>query len=93
MTALKAIFCLLRRCLMGLFIGYWLILICYTAEKFATGGSNAVVGWYMHIDASPEQVFAQWSWAKFLGRQLALLGITSALFFVELRSKRTLAPE
>ena len=78
---------------MGLFIGYWLIFIFYTAERFVTGGSSAVVGWYMHIDASPVRrvdgwVFAQWSWGKFLGRQLAILGITLALCLVERRSRR-----
>ena len=64
------IFRLLRRCLLGVFIGYWLILIFYTAEKFVTGGSSVVVGWYMHIDASPVHqgdgwTFTQWRWGTF----------------------------
>lgn len=45
MKTLKIIFQLLRRCLMGLFLAYWVIFILYTAEKFVTGGSSAVVGW------------------------------------------------
>jgi hypothetical protein len=44
MKALKIIFQLIRRCLMGLFVAYWVIFIFYTVEKFITGGSSAVVG-------------------------------------------------
>jgi hypothetical protein len=78
MTAFKIIFRLLRRCLMGLFIVYWLIFICYTTEKFVTGGSAAVVGWDMHIGTSLVHrgdgwVFTQWSWGTFLARQFAIL--------------------
>ena len=43
---------LIRHCLMGLFVAYWVIFIFYTVEKFITGGSSAVVGWYRHIDSS-----------------------------------------
>jgi hypothetical protein len=93
MTALKIIFRLLRRFLMALLIVYWLIFICYTTEKFVTGGSAAVVSWYMHIDTSPVHrgdgwFFTQWSWGKFLARQFAILGITLALCLVERRSRR-----
>ena len=93
MKTLRIIFQLLRRCLMGLFIAYWVIFIFYTVEKFVTGGSNAVVGWYRHIDSSVVQrgdglFFTKWSWEKFLVRQFAILAITLALYFVERRSKR-----
>jgi hypothetical protein len=93
MTIFKIIFRLLLRCLMGLFIGYWLIFIFYTAEKFVTGGSSALVGWYMHIDASPVHqgdgwFFTQWSWGTFLGRQFAILGVTLALCLMERWSRR-----
>ena len=93
MKTLKIIFQLLRRCLMGLFIAYWVIFIFYTVEKFVTGGSSAVVGWYRHIDSSFVQrgdgwFLTKWSWETFLVRQLAILAITLALYFVERRSKR-----
>jgi hypothetical protein len=93
MTIFKTIFRLLRRCLMALFIGYWLIFIFYTAEKFVTGGSSAAVDWYMPIDASPVRqgdgwVFTQWRWGTFPGRQFAILGITLALCLMEVRSRR-----
>jgi hypothetical protein len=39
MKAFKIIFQLLRRCLLGLFIAYWVVFVFYTAEKFVTGGS------------------------------------------------------
>jgi hypothetical protein len=78
---------------MGLFIAYWVIFIFYTVEKFVTGGSSSVVGWYRHIDSSIVQqgdglFFAKWSWEKFLVRQFAILAITLALYFVERRSNQ-----
>jgi hypothetical protein len=93
MKTLKIIFRLLRRCLMGLFIAYWVIFIFYTVEKFVTGGSSAVVGWYRHTDSSVVQrgdgwFLTKWSWETFLIRQFAILAITLALYFVERRSKR-----
>jgi hypothetical protein len=93
MKTLKIIFQLFRRCLMGLFIAYWVIFIFYTIEKFVTGGSNAVVGWYRHTNSSVVQrgdgwLLSKWSWEKFLAQQFAILAITLALYFVERRSKR-----
>jgi hypothetical protein len=93
MKALKIIFQLIRRCLIGLFVGYWLIFIFYTVEKFITGGSSAVVGWYRHIGSSVVQrgdgwFFTEWSWEKFLVQQFAILAITLALYFFEQRSRR-----
>lgn len=75
MLTFKIIFQLLRRGLMGIFIAYCVIFIFYTVEKFATGGSSAVVEWYKHIDSSPlvqrgEGWFLpKWSWEKFLAKQ------------------------
>jgi len=93
MKTFKIIFQLFRRCLMGLLIAYWVIFIFYTIEKFATGGSSAVVGWYQHIGSSIVQrcdgwFLTKWSWEKFLANQFAILAITLALYFVERRSKR-----
>jgi hypothetical protein len=93
MKALKIIFQLLRRCFMGLFVAYWAILIFYTLEKFVTGGSSAVVGWYMHIGSSLVHrgdgwFLTTWSWEKFLAKQFANLAITLALYFAGRRSKR-----
>ena len=93
MKTLKIIFQLLRRCLMGLFITYWVIFIFYTVEEFVTGGSNAVVGRYRHIDSPVVQrgdgwFLRKWTWEKFLVRQFAIFAITLALYFVERRSKR-----
>jgi hypothetical protein len=93
MKTLKIIFQLLRQCLMGLFIAYWVIFIFYTVEKFVTGGSSAVVGWYRHVDSSVVPrgdgwFLTKWSWEKFLAKQFAILAITLALLFVERRSKR-----
>jgi hypothetical protein len=94
MKTLKIIFQLLRRCLMGLFIAYWVIFIFYTVETFVTGGSSAVVGWYRHIDSSLVQrgdgwFLTKWSWEKFLAKTFAILAITLALYFVERRRGRT----
>jgi membrane protein implicated in regulation of membrane protease activity len=79
--------------LMGLFITYVGIFIFYTAEEFVTGGSSAVVGWYMHIDSSLVRrgdgwFLTKWSWEKFLVQQFAILAVTLALYFAERRSKR-----
>jgi hypothetical protein len=92
MKTLKTFFQLLRRCLLGLLIAYWVIFIFYTAEKFVTGGSSAVVGWYKHIDSSLVHrgdgwFFAKWSWKKFLAGQFATIAITLALYFAGRQSK------
>jgi hypothetical protein len=93
MKTFKVVFQLSRRCLMGLFIAYWVIFIFYTVAKFVTGGSSAVVEWYKHIDSSPlvqrgEGWFlTKWSWEKFLAKRFAILAITLALYFVERRSR------
>jgi len=70
MKMFKIIFQLLRRCLLGLFIAYWVVFVFYTVEKFLTGGSSAVVGWYEHIDSSLVHqgdgwFLTKWSWGKF----------------------------
>ncbi len=93
MKTLKIIIQVLRRSLLGLLIAYWVIFICYTVEKFITGGSSSVVGWYGHIDASvlhrgDEWYLAKWSWETFLVKQLAILAITLSLHLFEQRSKR-----
>ena len=67
MKTFKSILRLLRRCLMGLFIAYWVIFILYTVEEFVTGGSSAVVHWYKHIGSSIVQrgdgwFIPKWSW-------------------------------
>ena len=90
---LKIFFRLLRRCLIGLLIAYWVIFTFYTGEKFVAGGSGAVVGWYRHIDSSVVHRgdgwrLSKWSWETFLVIQLAILAVTLTLYFVERRSKR-----
>ena len=87
-TEIKTIIRLLRRSLLAILFGYWLIFRCYTAERFVTGGSSAVVGWYKHISASPNALrdgwhFVPWSWGRFLAAQLAIFGATLALCLVE----------
>ena len=98
MKTLKNFFQLLRRCFLGLLIAYWVIFIFYTAEKFVTGGSSAVIGWYQHIDSSPVHrgdgwIFAKWSWEKFLAGQVVTLAITVALYFAGRQPKRMLRKE
>jgi phosphotransferase system glucose/maltose/N-acetylglucosamine-specific IIC component len=93
MKTLKIVLRLLRSCLLGLLIAYWVIFIFYTVEKSITGGSSAVVAWYKHIDSSVVQrgdgwFLTKWSWEKFLVRQFAILAITLALYFIARRSKR-----
>jgi hypothetical protein len=93
MKTLKMFFEMLRRVLLGLFIVYWVVSIFYTAEKFFTGGSSAVVGWYKHIDSSlvargEGWFLTKWSWKRFLAGQFANLAITMALHFAGRQSKR-----
>src|ERR1700735_538186 len=95
MKTFKIIFQVLRRCLTGLLIAYWMIFIFYTFGKFVTGGSSAVVGWYRHIDSWSVQrgdgwLVTNWSRETFLARQFAILTVTLALYFVERRSRRML---
>ena len=92
MKMAKIIFQLLRRFLLGLLIAYWVVFVFYTAEKFLTGGSSAVVGWYEHIDSSLVHrgdgwFLTKWSWGKFLAGQFATLAITLALYFAGRQSK------
>ena len=94
MAAFKSTFRLLRRCLTGLLVGYWLVFFFYTAEKFVTGGSSAVVSWYKHVGISLTHqgdawVLSPWSWGIFVSRQFALFGVTLALCLMEYRSKRS----
>lgn len=80
MKALKIIFQLLRRCLMGLFVAYGVIFIFYTVEKFVTGGSSAVVVVYAYrLIACPARrwvVLDDMELGKFLAKQFANLAIT-----------------
>src|SRR5262249_46650379 len=84
---------LLRRGLLALLIGYWLIFLLYTVERFVTGGSSAIAAWYMHISLrivprGDGWILEQWSWGKFLARQFVLFGITLVLCLVERQSRR-----
>jgi len=85
---------LLRRGLLALLIGYWLISLLYTVENFVTGCSGAVVAWYMHISlrmvlrGDGSIILEQWSWGQFLARQFVLFGITLVLCLVERQSRR-----
>ena len=90
MNILKMILRLLRRCLMWIFVAYWVIFIFYSFEELITGGSSAVVEWYKHIGSSLVHrgdgwFLTPWSWGEFLAQQVAILAITLGLYFFERR--------
>jgi hypothetical protein len=86
MNFLKLIARLLRRGFLWLFLAYWMMFIGYTVTNFVVGGSSEVVRWYEHIDRNSLQW--NWSWKRFLARQLLILAITLTLWFFARRSAR-----
>jgi hypothetical protein len=81
MRVLKIIFRLVRLGLIWLLAAYWVIFAGYTIRNLLTGGTRAVVAWYVHISSGNGLPF-QWGWRGFLAQQLAVFAITLALWFV-----------
>jgi hypothetical protein len=95
MSLLKRIFIFLRRCILGLLLGYWGIFISYTVIKLFEGGPGRVVAWYKHIGQPPLQwngtafVLHAWKWERFLTQQAVLVTITLLLCIFEWIASRT----
>jgi len=91
MNILKIILRFIRRCLLGLLLGYWAGFIGYSIVKLIAGGPNRVLSWYKHLygtgismnDDLP--VFREWSWKEFLAYQFFYLVITLMLCIFEWR--------
>jgi hypothetical protein len=89
MSILKNILRFLRRCLLGLLVGYWSIFIGYSVIKLIGGGPSRVLSWYEHIYGTGIHlkgdllVLREWSWKEFLAYQVIYLAITLILCFFE----------
>jgi hypothetical protein len=78
---------LLRRTLIAVLCGYWLIFLAYTIKNVIQGGPAAVVGWYKHISVQ-SGLLVRWNWRAFIATQLAILGITLILYFWDRAASR-----
>jgi hypothetical protein len=87
MSLTKSILRLLRRGLVWLLIAYWVVFLGYTIKNLAMGGPRAVVAWYMHVSYAGGLPL-QWSWGRFLARQVAILAITLAVCISARRSSK-----
>jgi hypothetical protein len=99
LNILLNIFRFIVRCLFALLVSYWAIFVIYTIKKLFSGGPNAVVSWYEHIDtriirteptAGAFVVWIQpWDWRLFLVRQVVILILTIGVSVLVLRWKHT----
>jgi hypothetical protein len=95
---MKILRIILRTLAGGLFwilIACWAIFVFYSIVYFVEGGPDRVVHWYMHISGSMKILsvsngtavvrLTPWNPRRFLATQIAILGITIALFFLRRR--------